>query len=94
MKPVRILALAAVFPLTACSGLNGGGATDLRAEPLPAPVAAPCDHPSAYLGVGDWEIMAGRIGDALLICRAEKALAVNAYEELRAVIGAEDQPPG
>lgn len=83
-----------MFPLTACSGLSGGGATDLRAEPLPAPVAAPCDHPSAYVGLRDWEIMVGRIGDALIRCGEEKAVAVEAYKGLRAVIGAEDQPPG
>lgn len=38
--------------------------------------------------------MVGRIGDALIRCGEEKAVAVEAYKGLRAVIGAEDQPPG
>ncbi len=86
MKPVPILALVAVFPLPACSDWAGGGATDLRAEPLPASVAAPCDHPGDYLGAQDWEIMAGRLGDALIRCGAEKEIAVQAYEGLAGAI--------
>lgn len=81
MKRARILAPAALSLLTACGGSGGAGA--LRIEPLPAEIAAPCDRPEDYLGVRDWEIMAGRIGDALIECGAEKQVAVDAYANVR-----------
>jgi len=49
-------------------------------------VAEPCPHPTEFLGAGDWEILAGRIGDALIVCGAEKDIAVEAYEGLRAAV--------
>tara|TARA_R110001632_G_C11112643_1_gene392601 strand:- start:290 stop:565 length:276 start_codon:yes stop_codon:yes gene_type:complete len=45
-------------------------------------LAAACDHPSIYLDAGDWELIAGRIGDALIECGKEKRLLVDAYGKL------------
>lgn len=33
----------------------------------------PCPHPSRHLGAGDWELVAGRIGDDLIDCGARQA---------------------
>lgn len=90
MKRALIPMFAAVLALTACDGSGGGGA--LRIEPLPAEVAAPCDRPEDYLIVRDWEILAGRIGDALSECGAEKQIAVDGYEGVRAALGKGEAP--
>jgi hypothetical protein len=75
------------FPLlTACFGSGGGG---LRIDPLPAEALRPCPAPSALLGAGDWEIIAGRIGDALIDCEGRRALAVAGYDGLRRSAGAQ-----
>lgn len=31
-------------------------------------VLAPCGDPRTHLGAGDWELIAGRIGDDLILC--------------------------
>lgn len=74
------------MPLVASCASSGGGASGLRTEPLSAAVAEPCPHPTEFLGAADWEILAGRIGDALIVCGAEKDIAVEAYEGLRAAV--------
>ena len=35
------------------------------------------------LGAGDWEVIAGRIGDALIECGAEKAALVEYVDAMR-----------
>lgn len=80
----RILILAAFLPLTACIGSTGVG---LRIEPLPPAAQQACPLPSDFLGLRDWEIMAGRMGDALIACEGRRALAVEAYEGVRGAAG-------
>lgn len=71
------LLLAACPALTACAGSGPAGA---RIEPLPEAGLRPCRPPSDYLpqpGAGDWELIAGRIGDELIRCGAEKSLLID-----------------
>lgn len=75
MRRGAILPLMCAFlGLTACNGWNVAGA---RVDPPAAVFAQPCPHP-AYVALGaearkDWEIMAGRLGDALLDCETRRA---------------------
>jgi hypothetical protein len=39
------------------------------------------------LNGGDWEIIAGRIGDELIKCENRRALAAQAYQGVKAVAG-------
>ena len=85
MKHAPIIQTAAFLALAACGGsVSVGG---LTAPALPIEVESPCEHPARFLSAGDWEIMAGRIGDALLECGAEKGVAVDAYNNLRGTVG-------
>lgn len=79
--PILMLCIAAHL-LTACDGWRGFGA----GAQIPAPDASltsPCARPEAFLDVGDWEIMAGRLGTALIECGAEKAALVGYVGALR-----------
>lgn len=79
------LTLFLVFPpLAACGGFGAVGG--LTAGRLPTNVERPCERPETYLGAGDWEIIAGRIGDELITCSAEKQVAVEAYNQVAGVI--------
>lgn len=72
MKPGKILTLFAVsLPLTACGVLKGGGA--VRIEPPQAVFSQPCPRPEGFLRAADWELVAGRLGDALIECEAKRA---------------------
>lgn len=51
--------------------------------PLDAALAAPCDRPERHLTAGDWEIMAGRLGDALILCASKHAAIVARDTDLR-----------
>lgn len=74
MKRVPILWLLPAFlSLTACGGSPGAGA---KVPPLPEAVREACPHPAVFLNAGDWEIMAGRIGDALIDCEGRRGVAV------------------
>jgi hypothetical protein len=81
MKLATTLTLAALLLMPACTGSKGVGA--LRIEPLPATVAKTCRHPSSFLGAGDWELIAGRLGDELITCNARRGAAVDAYSDVR-----------
>lgn len=71
MKPVSILALLIAVPvLTACGGWKPSGS--VRVVPPDSALITPCPKPADYLGAGDWEIMAGRLGVALIRCGQEK----------------------
>ena len=85
MKQGQMLTLPAFLLLAACSGSIGAG--DLRIDTLPANVEEDCPPPSRHLGAGDWEIIAGRIGDDLIECAAEKKIAVDAYNGVRTSVG-------
>lgn len=77
----------------ACSASNSVG---LRLDELPQNVQEDCPHPSDVIAtvrghtVADDEVRMGRLGDELLECRAEKRVAVGAYNLTREVIGFED----
>ncbi|GHF33409.1 hypothetical protein GCM10017056_01030 [Seohaeicola zhoushanensis] len=90
MKHARILMLtAAVLALTACDASGPAGAP--RLEPPPAGAMRVCRHPTEFLpppGSGDWEIIAGRIGDELLRCRAEKQVLATWAAGVSAAINA------
>ena len=83
MKRALILPLLAVcLLLTACAGSRPAGA---RIEPPPAAAVRTCRHPTEFLpapGQGDWELIAGRIGDELIRCRAEKEVLREWAEDL------------
>lgn len=74
--------------MTGCSAWSGAGV--LRLDPLPPAVAASCPHPSTLLSrggtVANDEISLGRIGDALIQCGQEKAIAVKAYNGVLRVL--------
>lgn len=56
-------------------------------KPLPEEVAKPCPHPRDVVwGLDDWEIMAGRLGDELIECGGEKAVAVDGYDRVRGAV--------
>lgn len=72
MKPAKILMLfGACLPLTACGGWKGDGA--VAVDPPQAVFSQPCAHPAGFLQAGDWELVAGRMGDALIDCEAKRA---------------------
>jgi hypothetical protein len=78
MRSARILTLAIAGPLLAsCGGFNAAG---VRPPDLSAEVRAPCPHPSKFIGAGDWELIAGRLGDQLIECGAEKVIAIAAID--------------
>lgn len=89
----RPVLLILALGLTACGGSNAAG---VRLDPLPVNVAEDCPHPSDVVAtvrghtVADDEVRMGRLGDELLECRAEKRVAVQAYNLTREVIGFED----
>lgn len=84
MPPLLTPMLAAVLLLRACNGSIDGG---LRLDPLPAPASAPCATPTEALSARDWEIIAGRLGDALIDCEGRRALAVAHYNAVREAVG-------
>ena len=87
MRYVRTpAALAAALTLAACGGFIGGGAADLRVAPVAPDIAAPCLHPREVAPGGDWEIYAGRLGDALLICRTRHAALLSDREGLAGIV--------
>ena len=74
MPSPRTLTPLVCLALMSCGAPKGAGA--FRIDPLPASLASPCDHPSAYLGAGDWRLIAGRLGDALIVCGKKQAAVV------------------
>lgn len=86
MQRAPIPILAASLALAACSAFAPAG---LRIEPLPVEAATPCAPPAEALRARDWEIIAGRLGDALIICEGRRALAAEAYDGVRASVGAQ-----
>jgi hypothetical protein len=66
-----LLLLIAVPALTACGGLKTSGG--VRAAHPDATVTAPCDTPEQHLRGGDWEVIAGRLGLALIDCGEKQA---------------------
>lgn len=84
MKHAPILILAASQLLTACAGSGTAGP---RINPLPPAALQPCAAPADLLGARDWEILAGRLGDALIECEGRRALAVRGYRGAEAAQG-------
>lgn len=73
MPRALILTLAACLTLTACSGSAPAG---VQRPPAPTEARIPCRDPAEFLGAGDWELIAGRMGDELRRCEGRRALAV------------------
>ena len=82
-RSIAMLAIAALI-LTACGGSRPF--TRATVPPLDSAVTAPCLAPEALLGSGDWLIVAGALGTALIECDASRAAAVAAYEGVANVI--------
>lgn len=66
-----LLPLVGGLLLTACGDSRPFGAA--RVPPPDAQATAPCARPEDMLGAGDWEVIAGRLGLALIRCGQEKA---------------------
>ena len=82
-----VILMLVVFPaLTACDGWRAVG-EGLSVPDLPAQARQECPRPAQFLGGGDWEIIAGRLGDALLRCEGRRDLAVRGFDGLRAAVG-------
>lgn len=83
MKRASLICAGLLLMNCGGSGSSGG----LRIDPLPPAVADPCPHPASLTRIGDaWLVNAGRLGSALLECGREKAVAVEAYDGIRAVL--------
>lgn len=84
-----VLAIPVLALLAGCSGLNAVG---VRPDQLPNNVSEPCDDPLTVIksvrgnSVGSDELRMGRLGDALIECSKEKAVAVHAYDEIRIIL--------
>jgi hypothetical protein len=72
-KSAALALLCASLTLMSCGPLGSGGAA---LDPPPAAATQPCARPEALLGGGDWRLIAGRLGDALIDCEGRRALAV------------------
>lgn len=70
--------------LTNCSAPDAGGPVQI--DPLPASVAEPCARPEVFLGAGDWELIAVRIGDELIDCGHKHRIAVEDGRAIREAI--------
>lgn len=77
-----LLLILAALPLTACGASVSGGA---RVQEADASLTSACDRPEQHISAGDWEIMAGRLGDALIECGQKQAALA---EYLNDIIGA------
>lgn len=85
IRLARILSLLVALPhLTACSGFAGSGSPNL--ERLPASIAQRCRRPEEFLGAGDWELIAGRIGSELILCGKKHQVAVADSEAKAAIL--------
>lgn len=75
-------ALALCLTLTTCFGSGLGGA---RSAPLPTEARLACATPGDLLGSGDWRLIAGELGDALIVCEGRRGLAVEGWDALAGV---------
>lgn len=88
MKPAQILLLlTAAQALTACDGFATAG---VRLPPPDPAITEPCLRPEVFLGAGDWELIAGRIGDALIVCGENHKALVGRDTTLRAAMTKRD----
>jgi hypothetical protein len=76
-SPIPALALS--LTLTSCLGYAPDGA---RPGPLPTEARIRCPLPEELLGGGDWRLIAGALGDALIVCEGRRALAVEGFDGL------------
>lgn len=79
---MTLMLLSASLVLPACGDFKDVGPKTKPSDAnltLSPEVEEDCDHPDDYLHIDDWEIMAGRLGDALYECRGEKRIAVDAF---------------
>ena len=84
MPSSPIPALALSLTLTTCLGSAPGG---VQPAPLPTEARLPCTDPAELLGGGDWRLIVGRMGDALITCEGRRGLTVEAYDGLTEAVG-------
>ena len=77
MKRGTILALVGLLMLAGCAFRDAGN--------LDSRVTQECPRPETFLTNDPWEVIAGRLGDELILCEARRQAAVNAYDALRNV---------
>lgn len=81
-----VILMLVVFPaLTACDDWRAVG-EGLSVPDLPAQARQACTGPAEVLGAGDWEIIAGRLGDELIRCENRRDLAVQGFDGLRGAV--------
>lgn len=85
MPRALILTLAAFLLTAACSGSRPGG-SGLVIHDLPTAARQACVDPASVLRAGDWELIAGRLGDELIRCENRRELAVQAYDGVRGAV--------
>jgi len=76
-------ALALSLSLTTCAGFGPAG---VQTAPLPTEARQPCTAPADLLGGGDWRLIVGRMGDALITCEGWRGLAVQGYDGLAGAV--------
>ena len=84
MPSSPIPALALSLTLTACAASAPDG---VQTAPLPIEARQPCTAPAELLGGGDWRLIVGRMGDALITCEGRRGLAVQGYDGLAGAVG-------
>lgn len=81
-SPIPALALSPT--LTTCLGSAPGG---VHPAPLPTEARLPCTDPAELLGGGDWRLIVGRMGDALIPSEGRRGLAVQGHDGLARAVG-------
>ncbi|SDX04455.1 hypothetical protein SAMN04488238_1056 [Roseicitreum antarcticum] len=78
-----VILMCVVFPaLTACDGWRSVG-KGVEVSDLPPAARLECKSPAAFLRAGDFEIIAGRMGDELIRCEQRRGLAVQGFDGVR-----------
>lgn len=83
----RLAPVLACLILANCEDYRGAGASNRALPVLPFMAEQPCLHPGDMLGAGDWRLIAGRLGDALIDCEGRRALAAESFDQLRSALG-------
>lgn len=78
-----LILMFVVFPvLTACDGFRSAG-EGLEVPDIPENARQECQSPTAFLRAGDWELVAGRMGDELIRCEGRREIAVQGFDAVR-----------
>lgn len=85
MQRAWILMPVLSLTLMSCASLTGSG-EGVRAPDAPPAARLQCPPPEAFRDVGNWKVMAGLLGLALIECEERRALAMQAFDGQRAAI--------